>query len=71
MTSSIYALASGEIIARACLVDTHCATWCSFIKGERQMAYSRFLGCEYMGRVQYIVRGRWVEWSRVVERGRE
>jgi hypothetical protein len=33
VTSSIHALASGEIIARACLVDTHCATWCSFIKG--------------------------------------
>lgn len=66
MTSSIYALASGEIIARACLVDTHRATWCSFIKGEQYSACSRLLGCEEMGRVQYIVRDCEMDRNRVV-----
>lgn len=67
--SSIYALASGEIIALACLVNKYCATWCSFIKWKRYNACSRLLGCECMGRVQYIVRCRGMEWSRVVKRG--
>lgn len=69
MTSSRHALASGEIIARACLVDTHCATWCGFITREQYNALLKLSGCEDMGRVQYIVQDCEMEWSRVVARG--
>lgn len=69
MTSSRYALASGEIIARAVFVDTHCATWCCFMAGQQFNKLLKLSGCEEMGSVQYIGHDYEIGWSKVVEGG--